>query len=92
MFRFILTKFWPALIPIALYLLWYVYKRHRLRNSEEVVRLTDGPWMMTIFAVCFIAAASFLWLRLGTDLNGPASYQPAMVLEGKVVDGELNAR
>ncbi|GEM_PF-1863763 len=92
MIRFLLTKFWPALIPIALYLMWFAYKRYQLRHSDEVVRLADGPWMITLLSAMFLAAAGFIWLGLAGDKTGPATYVPAQVIDGKVVQGEVKSK
>ncbi|MDG1287436.1 MAG: DUF6111 family protein [Rickettsiales bacterium] len=91
MIRFLLTKFWPALIPIALYLLWFAYKRHKLRHSDEVVRITDGPWLVTLITAMFIAAAGFIWLGLVGEKTGPATYTPAIMKDGKIVQGEVKS-
>ena len=92
MIRFLLTKFWPALIPLALYLLWYLYKRHKLRHSDEVVRITDGPWLITVVSAMAFAAAGFLWLGLVVDKTGPASYSPAIVVDGKIIQGKVKSK
>lgn len=92
MIRFLLTKFWPALIPLALYACWFVYKRYKLRHSDEVVRITDGPWLITVLSAMALAAFGFLWLGLVDENTGPATYTPAQVIDGKIVDGEVQAK
>jgi len=89
MIRFLLTKFWPALIPIALYGLWFAYKRYKLRHSEEVVRITDGPWLATLISAMLLAAAGFLWLGFVPEKTGAATYTPAQMIDGKIVQGEV---
>ena len=73
-------------------MLWIYYKRWKLRHSDEVVRLSDGPWLVTLLVTLAIAAASFLWLGLVDEKTGPAVYTPAIVKDGKVVDGEVKSK
>ena len=89
MLRFLLTKFWPALIPIALYLLWYGYKKYHAKKTGEVIRITDGPWLITLLSAMALAAAGFIWLGFSGENTGPASYQPAIMQDGKIVDGSI---
>ena len=90
MIRFLLTKFWPALIPIALYLLWYSYRRYRTCKTDEVVRLKDGPWMLTLLTAMGLVAAGFLWVGIAGENTGPATYKPAIMQNGEIVDGSVS--
>ncbi len=92
MIRFLLTKFWPAIIPLALYVLWFYYKRHKLRHSDEVVRITDGPWLLTIISAMLLVVAGFLWFGLVEHKTGPASYSPAIMVDGEIVNGEVKSK
>lgn len=92
MIRFLLIKFWPALIPIALYLMWFAYKRYKLRQSDEVVRITDGPWLITVVSTLLLAIGGFLWLGLTDEKTGPASYHPAIMVDGKIIHGEVKSK
>lgn len=92
MIRFILLRLWPALIPLALYALWFAYRRHHARKTGEVIHIADGPWLMTILATMALLAAGFLWTGLTDEKTGPATYAPAHVEDGKIVQGEIHGR
>lgn len=92
MIRFLLIKLWPALIPIAIYMLWFYYKRYRLRHCDEVVRITDGPWLITLLSAMALVAIGFLWLGLTDEKTGPATYTPAIMNDGKIIHGQVKSK
>lgn len=93
MIRFLLLRLWPALIPLILYALWYVYKRHHAKKTGETIHLTDGPWMVTLFSALVLAALSFIILGMSRTLHDePLYYHPAQVIDGKIVDGRIDSQ
>ncbi len=89
MIRYILIKFWPAFIPIALYLLWYANQKRKVRHTDIIVTITDGPWFITIIATMMLIIASFLWAGLVDSKTGPAEYYPAILHNGEIIEGEI---
>jgi len=90
MIRFLLFRFWPVLLPLALYLLWYGYKRWRFRKTGEQVYLRDGPWMLIVVAMLVIAITGFIGIRLASEATGPVAYQPPVFEEGQIKEGTLH--
>lgn len=90
MFRFLLIRLWPVLIPLALFFLWYAYKRWRFRTTGERVYLADGPWKITVIAMLVFGVFGFVGIRLLEGNSGPATYEPPHMVNGEVVQGEIS--
>ena len=88
--RFLLLKIWPALIPIALYLLWLTLRRRKAKRAEEPLpTVLSGPWLQTLGAALALAAISLFYLGLSAQNNAGVSYTPKKFENGQLIDGEL---
>ena len=89
MIRLLILRAWPALIPIALYLLWLAYRRRKAKNANEPLpTLLSGPWIATLCAALALFAASLFYLGLSAPKNAGVSYQPKQFKDGKLVEEE----
>lgn len=76
----------PAFLPFALYALylWYVRRQQAAHPGWR-----DAPWLWLIAAALLLADGSFVLLGLQEGAPPDAVYQPARILDGKIVPGEL---
>lgn len=88
----LLLRLWPALIPIALYLLWRVIwlKRRNTRNGEPGERASwiSGAWGWVAIASLLMLIASFLMLGLSAHRRDGV-YVPPHVEGGRLIDGDI---
>lgn len=87
MIRFILFRFWPALLPLLIYWLWHRWAVSQAkRNNRPIPRFRDGPIYWAVLASLLIAVGCFFWL--GAHLSGEkGDYVPPHVENGVLVPG-----
>lgn len=84
-----LVEFWPALIPITLYLIWL----QLLRKEKTRQKLTSGPLFWTIVASAVISAACFFyWSQHQSSLHRGRYEPPQYAPGGKVTSGRVTPR
>ena len=87
MIKLLLTKFWPAFIPIGLYLLWlFLKKRKAKKNGDNVPTWRDGPWLYAVIASLLIVIVGFLILALMQETGEETSYTPKRFEGGVLMD------
>lgn len=92
MLRFILIRFWPALIPIGLYLLWHFWRcKQAQKKGEEKPKHKGSHWFMVAMATLLLIMGSFLLLGLTGEKHGPSTYVPPHMENGAIVQGEIHA-
>ncbi|MBY0355977.1 MAG: hypothetical protein K2Q12_09665 [Rickettsiales bacterium] len=85
-----LVEFWPALLPLAIYLLWLFF----LRREKTRQRLTSGPLFWSIVASFLLIVLCFLFWsqhQKGTRRGHyvPTQYGPGTVQPGRVTPSEV---
>lgn len=89
MLKLLLTRFWPALIPVFLYLAWLAYARHRARRRGHAVPgLLEGPWVLTASISLVLVMAGFLWLGFSHEATD-GTYIPPHLESGQVVPAQV---
>ena len=89
MIRFILFRFWPALLPLIVYLIWHAYKVKAAKKvGVQPPRFRDGPIYWMIIACFALAAGCFLVLALEIEPQ-KGHYVPPMMRDGKLIPGHV---
>ncbi len=84
-----LFRFWPALLPLLLYVLWYLVVRHKaVMAQKDIPHFRSGPVYWMIIATLLIAAACFVTLAL-TQSQVRGVYIPPHMEHGVLVPGEV---
>ena len=86
----LLLKFWPALIPIALFILWYVLAVRRAKKQPDPIlpKLRDGPWFITcVSSIGIVILCVFIWGV--SDDKQKGRYTPAVLENGQIIDGKV---
>ena len=88
MLKILVTRFWPVLLPLVLYLVWLAYARRKAgKAGEKKPEFFDGPWLWPTMASLALTIGAFLWLGLSQEpVNG--TYIPAHVVDGKLVPAQ----
>lgn len=85
MIRIILIRFWPAFIPLALYVLWMVYRRYKAKRHEDPIpKWMDGPWLWSVTATALLLIGALFWWGLSSEPNAGTNYQPKQLIDGKL--------
>jgi heme/copper-type cytochrome/quinol oxidase subunit 2 len=89
MVRLIVTKFWPAFIPLLLYVLWmiYLYRRAKKTGEPSPPWMRGNSWWLTIGATLIIAALCFVSLGLLMPANDGTGYTPTQMRDGTIIKG-----
>lgn len=83
-----LVEFWPAFIPLSLYILWVM----ALRKERTRHRLTSGPLFWTIIASASLAAICFFYWSQHQNGTHRGTYHPPLYAPGKVIPGSITPR
>lgn len=91
MMSIIIARFWPVLIPLALYIFWHELRKRKARKAgEKAAKFHEGPWLMTLSAALVIGVLCMLWYGALAEKNTEVRYTPPYVAEdGSVVHGEF---
>lgn len=85
-----LAKFWPALIPVAIFLFWLLFLRKKVteRDKEGIPTWEARLWLWTLLASLLIAGGIIVWTALSeTPVKG--QYVPPRYEDGKVIPGHV---
>jgi hypothetical protein len=93
-----LFRFWVALVPMAIYIVWFLLVRHRaIKNNQPLPQFRDTPLYWAILASLVVAGICFLVLgmsqkRDADDYKSPFSMQQReeVVDEAADADPETN--
>lgn len=89
MLRLMVLRFWPALLPILIYLAWLAYARRKAgKKGEPKPGFTDGPWIWAVAMTFAIIIGSFVLMGLqGEPRSG--TYIPAHIENGELVPARV---
>ncbi len=63
-----ILRFWPALIPLIVYLVWHYYAcRKAGKEGTPLPRFRDGPWYTAVITSLLIAAACLVYAGLTAE-------------------------
>lgn len=84
-----LMRFWPVLIPLLLYTLWfYTVGRKITIDGKPAARFRDGPWYWLVLMSLGIGVGCLLMLG-NTVTNSKGAYTPPHLKDGKMVEGSV---
>jgi len=90
MIRLIMIRFWPAFIPLIVYVLWLTLRRRKARQTGDVVPgWRDGPLIWAILASLALVMLGFFSFGLSLEHNEGSGYEPKRFEGGQMVPGQL---
>lgn len=90
MLRIVFTYFWPVLIPIVLYMAWFLWANQQIEEGKDPLKWTDGPWALTIIITLVIALLCFIPIIQSNVKWEGNIYQPAKYENGKLIPGRID--
>lgn len=99
MLKFILLKFWPAFVPIILYIIYRLVKKVRQRKEGEpvIIDATTGEkrWYETeifwvVLSSLLLLIGSFLVFIVFGEYGSDGTYQPAQFKDGVLIPGKIS--
>ncbi|MDB2414467.1 hypothetical protein N9W34_01700 [Rickettsiales bacterium] len=89
-FKIIITKFWPALIPALLYLIWLFYARKKAADKEKKPKLGEGPIILTVSSILIISLLCILYIFI--DVYGESeTYIPSHFEGNELVPSKVKS-
>lgn len=88
MFR-IVYFFWPALIPLILYTLWYLWAKRRIEEGQNPLKWTDGPLIYAVMLTMGIVLLCFGFLIYANTAKTGEHYVPAHIENDKLVPSKI---
>ena len=88
MLKLLLLRFWPALIPVALYVVWRVIRRKKADADIIEVKETNDEgkwWWITLLSSLAIALIMLAFIAFETQPRDFGDYNPPKVVDGQVV-------
>ena len=82
MLRLILTKFWPVLIPIAIYLIWRFFIFNRLKGKHEEKKLK--ALYLLLISTLLSLIISILIFFFSESKEKTRHYTPAKIVGDKI--------
>jgi hypothetical protein len=84
-----LFRFWPVLIPLLVYLVWFkVVERKAVKAGKPAPLFREGPWYWVVIATFGMAFLCFVWLGASID-NAKGKYVPPHMDAGVLVPGKV---
>lgn len=84
-----LFRFWPALLPLLVYWLWFLRARRLAQKKGETLpKFRDGPWYRIVLASFAVAFICFLAMGLQAKRT-KGEYTPPHMENGQLVPGEV---
>lgn len=88
MLKLLITRFWPVLVPILLYVAWLWYVRRKAAKAGETQpTFFDGPWLWAVMASLLLCIGGFIMLGLTQEGLSEGHYVPAKLVGGKIMPG-----
>ena len=85
-----LLRFWPALIPTLLYVVWLLVMRSRARKKgEREPHFRDGPVYWLVIISLAIAAVCFVATGISHDAQ-KGNYQPPHMENGVLIPSKVS--
>jgi hypothetical protein len=80
----------PLLLPLALYLAWFVRASRAAQAAGQISpKLGDVPWTWLVaIAVLLLGGAISAYLTMGGSAAG-GHYEPPRLIDGKIVPGRI---
>ena len=85
----LLIKFWPALIPIGLFVLWRIFTRKKRKAEEEWPHWDEKLLMWTLVATLLVAIITISVYVLSQESNIDSKYVPPHYEDGEIVPGKM---
>ena len=82
MLKLIISKFWPVLIPILIFLIWQFFILPRVKTNKDRKALM-AKYLLTI-SILIILIISLLLFFLKESAHKTRYYQPATIEDGKI--------
>ena len=93
MLRLFLFRFWPVLIPLIAYEIWFCGcarpGRKATMEGKQVLRFRDGPWYWVVLSSFIIAVVCFIFLGEEATQGGKGTYIPPHMENGTLVPGQV---
>ena len=89
MIRLLIFRFWPALLPLIIYLLWYYFTlRRTIKEGKPRPRFYQGSLYWAIVASLGIAAVCFI-LMGAEQGEQKGHYVPPAMEGGRITPGHI---
>ena len=83
----IITKFWPVLIPLVLYIIWLLYKKKKTKGAGTPI-VEDKVFNYVIVAMIIILLTGFAFIVLNIKKEDK-TYVPMRYEDNKLIPGEV---
>jgi polyferredoxin len=89
MLSLFLFRFWPVLIPVVVYWLWFkTHVNKAKKNDLPIPRFRDGPWYWLVLSSLLLGVLCFVGLGAATpSLKG--KYIPPHMENGVLIPGHV---
>lgn len=85
----ILFRFWPALLPLIIYIIWHrLAVKRALKEGTPPPHFRDKPLYWAVISSLCVAALCFVFMGL-THEAVQGNYVPPMVKDGKIIPGHV---
>lgn len=85
-----LFRFYPVLLPLIVYLLWFYLVRQRARKKGgEPPKFSDAPVFLLLMSSFIIAIICFLFLALSIDSGSKGNYEPPHMEGEKLIPAQV---
>lgn len=85
-----LIKFWPALTPIILLIIWWVFiKKRTMQTDDDTLPQWESRLWLWTFLLSVLIAAGVLIFTAVTEDSSKGTYIPPSVVDGEVIPGRM---
>ncbi len=85
-----LLRFWPVLIPLIIYCLWYLFIGRKITiDGKPAMRFRDGPWYWAVLASLLTGVGIFV--IAGFDAAPTkGTFVPARIENGTLIPAHID--
>ena len=85
MFKFFLT-FWPILLPILLYCLWFLsFRKKKDNETHELSEKEAKLWILALYSSLAIAILAVIFMALVVESDTESRYVPSQYKDGEFI-------
>jgi hypothetical protein len=89
MLRMLIFRFWPAWIPLIVWLVWWYGWGRKKKKKGTLLPWQEKLWIWALGASFVLLVASMLVLGMAQERDTGGAYVPAEYKDGQLIPGHI---
>ena len=88
MLKLIITKFWPVLIPVVIYIIWQFFILPNIKTKKEK-KQANALYLLAISTITALIISLLLFFFSENNNNAQKKYTPAHIEGDKIIPAKI---